>query len=168
LRLSAPGTRGRTQVISGCPARTSPPRGSRLQVRTEPSPDSSSVRLELFIGARDCQSLQARWPARHRVEPARSSGRRLPHTKNLSVSNYPPARPEDNYCLDSQSSVVVLESKVGDKVRAHDVAQSVLELHRLNEEVVLGIEAFARLRRLEIEAQPLLNADGAELGCAFG
>ncbi len=55
-----------------------------------------------------------------------------------------------------------------DQLRAHDVAQRVLELHRLDEEIVLGIEAFARLRRLEVEAEPLLNADGAQLRRALG
>src|ERR1700733_15960730 len=48
------------------------------------------------------------------------------------------------------------------------MAERVLELHRLNEEIVLGIEALARLRRLQIEAQPLLNADGAKLLRALG
>ena len=40
--------------------------------------------------------------------------------------------------------VVVFEAEVGDQVFAHDVAQGVLELHRLDEEIVLGIEALAR------------------------
>jgi len=42
---------------------------------------------------------------------------------------------------------------------AHDVAQRVLQLHRLNEKIVLRIEARRCLRRLEIEAEPLLDAD---------
>ena len=43
-------------------------------------------------------------------------------------------------------SVVVFEAKVGDEVGAHDVAQCVLELHGLDKQIMLGIEAFASLR----------------------
>src|ERR1035437_7517953 len=65
-------------------------------------------------------------------------------------------------------SVVVFQAKVGNQVRAHDVAQGVLELHRLDEQVVLRIQALSRLRRLQVEAQPLLNTDRAQLRRAFG
>ena len=65
-------------------------------------------------------------------------------------------------------SVVVFEAQVGDEVGAHDVAKGVLELHGLDEEIVLGIEALAGLRRLEVEAQPLLYADGLERWRALG
>lgn len=41
--------------------------------------------------------------------------------------------------------VVVFEAEVGDEVSAHDVAQGVLELHGLDEEIVLWIQALARL-----------------------
>ena len=41
-------------------------------------------------------------------------------------------------------SVVVLEAEVGDEIVAHDMAERVLELHGLNEEIVLGIETLAR------------------------
>src|SRR6516165_8177119 len=64
--------------------------------------------------------------------------------------------------------VVVFEAEVGDEVGAHDVAERVLELHRLDEEMVLGVESFTRLRRLQIEAEPLLDADGLERWRAFG
>src|SRR5262252_6167145 len=55
-------------------------------------------------------------------------------------------------------SVVVLESEMGDQFLAAQVAQGVLELHQLNEEVVFGVEAGCRLRALEVEGQPLLHA----------
>ena len=55
--------------------------------------------------------------------------------------------------------VVVFEAQVGDEIGAHDVAKGVFELHRLDEKIVLGVKAFAGLRRLEIEAEPLLNAN---------
>ncbi len=57
---------------------------------------------------------------------------------------------------------------MGDQVGAHDVAKCVLQLHGLDEEIVLRVEPFARLRRLEVEAQPLLNADGLERRRALG
>src|ERR1700722_17913817 len=66
-----------------------------------------------------------------------------------------------------KESVVVLQAEVRDQVRAHDVAQRVFELHRLDKEIVLRVQAFRRLRRLEVEAQPLLNSDRAELGRAL-
>src|SRR5271167_929770 len=64
--------------------------------------------------------------------------------------------------------VVVFEAEVGDQVGAHDVAKSVLEFHGLDKEIVLRVETLARLRRLEVETQPLLNADGPERRSALG
>src|ERR1035438_7889666 len=64
-------------------------------------------------------------------------------------------------------SVVILQSQVCNQVLAHDVAQRVLQLHRLDEQVVLWIQSIGSLRRLEIEAQPLLYAFGTQFGCAF-
>ena len=43
-----------------------------------------------------------------------------------------------------QSLVVVLPSEVRDQFLAAHVAQRVLELHELNEQIVLGIEARRR------------------------
>ncbi len=48
--------------------------------------------------------------------------------------------------VEHNASVVVLKPEVGDEVCAHDVTQGVLELHRLDEEIVLGVEAFGGLR----------------------
>ena len=36
---------------------------------------------------------------------------------------------------------VVVEAEVGDEVFAHDVAEGVFQLHGLDEEVVLGVDA---------------------------
>src|SRR5947209_17003754 len=66
------------------------------------------------------------------------------------------------------SSVVILQTQVRDQVFAHDVAQRVLQFHRLNEQIVLWIETFSRLWRLEIKAQPLLDADGAQFWRSLG
>src|SRR6185437_5780442 len=46
---------------------------------------------------------------------------------------------------------------------ALQVAQRVLQLHRLNEQVVLRVESRHRHRRLEVETQPLLNSDTPQL-----
>src|SRR5206468_3073675 len=51
--------------------------------------------------------------------------------------------------------VVVLGAKVGDELFAAQVAQRVLELHQLNEQVVLGIQPRRGHRALEEERQPL-------------
>src|SRR6476620_1554744 len=47
---------------------------------------------------------------------------------------------------------------VGDRLLAHPLAQGVLELGLLDEQVVLGRHRRRRLRALEVEAQPLLDA----------
>ncbi len=65
-------------------------------------------------------------------------------------------------------SIVVLQPQVGDQVCACDMTQRVLQLHRLDKQIVLGIKPRGRLRRLEIKAQPLLNADAAQFGSALG
>ena len=46
---------------------------------------------------------------------------------------------------------------MGDEIFALKMAQRVLELHQLNENVVLRIKPGSSLRRLEVERQPLLN-----------
>jgi myo-inositol-1-phosphate synthase len=58
-------------------------------------------------------------------------------------------------------SVVVLESQVGDQLFPSKVAQRVLELHELDEDVVLGIQPGRRHRALEVEREPLLHAPHA-------
>src|SRR6185437_4113419 len=54
--------------------------------------------------------------------------------------------------------IVVLESEVSNQLLALHPAQSILQFHELDEDVVLGIESLSRHRRLEIERKPLLNA----------
>src|SRR6266496_2988081 len=62
--------------------------------------------------------------------------------------------------------VVVLQPEVRDQFLALDVAQRVLHLDQLDEEVVLGIESRRGHRRLEVEAHPLLDADALQLAAA--
>src|SRR3569623_1279416 len=54
--------------------------------------------------------------------------------------------------------VVVLGAEVGDEVITLRVAERDLQLHELDEQVVLRVQAFLRHRRLPVEAQPLLDA----------
>src|SRR5580704_7950023 len=53
--------------------------------------------------------------------------------------------------------VVIFLPQVSDQVFSHHPSQRVFQLHRLNKQVMLGIKTRSRHRRLEIEAQPLLN-----------
>src|SRR5580698_2890334 len=55
------------------------------------------------------------------------------------------------------ASIVVFQPQMRNQIRAHDVPQRILQLHRLNKQIVLRIEPRRRLRRLQIKAQPLLN-----------
>src|SRR6185437_12996783 len=68
----------------------------------------------------------------------------------------------------ARSVAVVIQAEVRNEVFAHNVAQRVLELHRLDKEVVLGIDALGRIRRLEVEAQPLLDAEASQTWRACG
>src|ERR1700748_3100749 len=54
--------------------------------------------------------------------------------------------------------VVVLTAKMRDELFAFQIPQRVLQLHQLNEQVVLRIQARRVNRALEVERQPLLNA----------
>ena len=47
---------------------------------------------------------------------------------------------------------------MGDLFLSHEVAKGILQLHRLDEKVVLWIEVGSALRTLEIEGKPLLDS----------
>src|ERR1035441_7372413 len=59
-------------------------------------------------------------------------------------------------------SLVVIEAQVRNQVLPHDVAQRVLHLHRLDKQIVLRVDALGAVWRLEVEAQPLLDAQAAQ------
>src|SRR5580692_8579186 len=59
---------------------------------------------------------------------------------------------------EQQGSIVVFLAQMGDQVLAHHPAQRVLQLHRLDKQVVLGIKLRRAHGRFEIEAQPFLDA----------
>src|SRR6202161_1325452 len=54
--------------------------------------------------------------------------------------------------------VVVLEPKMCNQILSAHPTQRVLQLHQLNENVVLGIQPGSRHGSFEVEGQPLLNA----------
>ena len=54
--------------------------------------------------------------------------------------------------------IVIFHTEVGDHIFALQIAQSVLELHLLNEEIMLRIETGGAHRALEEEREPFLNA----------
>src|SRR5437773_11496278 len=53
--------------------------------------------------------------------------------------------------------VVVLETQVSNQIFAPQVAQSVLQLHQLNEDVMFRIQSWRGHRRLKIKRQPFLH-----------
>src|SRR5689334_8149505 len=57
---------------------------------------------------------------------------------------------------------------MGNKWLAPQMPQGVLELHRLDKQIVLRIESRNGHGRFEIEAQPLLNAQAFQLFAALG
>jgi hypothetical protein len=101
----------------------------------------------------------------HRSRQARRRPRsRMGHPSSFWPEGRPPGRQSPHAsqrkaCVGHAGLVVVLEAQVGDEVFAHDVAQRVLQLHRLDEEVVFRIQAGGALGALEEEAEPLLNAE---------
>src|SRR5438105_7091682 len=64
-------------------------------------------------------------------------------------------------------SVVVFQTQVRDQTFAHQMAESILQLHELDEQIVLGIELGRGHGRIKIEAQPFLNSNSLQLGAAL-
>src|SRR4029450_10258361 len=55
-------------------------------------------------------------------------------------------------------SVVILPTQMGDEILAAQKAQRVLQLHHLDEQVMLGIQPGCVHRALEVEREPFLDA----------
>src|SRR5260370_41814770 len=55
------------------------------------------------------------------------------------------------------TSVIVLQAQMGDQVFPAQMAERVLELHELDEEVVLGVEAGCGHQGFEVAGGPLLD-----------
>src|SRR5579862_7660443 len=64
----------------------------------------------------------------------------------------------DGIFLEACGSVVVFLAEVSNEILAHHPAQRVFQFHRLDKEVVLGVQFRRAHGRLEIEAEPFLNA----------
>src|SRR4051812_48179448 len=58
----------------------------------------------------------------------------------------------------TRASVVVLEAEMCDQIFSAHPAQCVLQLHKLNEDIMLGVQAFSSHGCLEIEREPFLDA----------
>src|SRR4029453_1536678 len=70
------------------------------------------------------------------------------------------AWPHPSYELPAtrEASVVVLAPQVRNQILALQVSQRVLQLHQLNEQIVLRVDLGSVHRALEVERQPLLDA----------
>src|SRR6476646_7570640 len=77
---------------------------------------------------------------------------------NGSADNTPITRPPKNAGWPKPALVVVLTAKVRDQFFALQVPQRVLQLHQLDEQIVLRIQAGCVNRALEVKRQPFLNA----------
>src|SRR5438309_10946580 len=62
----------------------------------------------------------------------------------------------------SNSLVIILQSQMSDQGFALKVAQGVLQLHGLDEQVVLRIQPGRGHRRLEVEAEPFMYAEASQ------
>src|SRR3974377_1270710 len=69
--------------------------------------------------------------------------------------------------LRARRSALRLKSQVCDQFLTTQMTKSVLQLHELDEQVVLRIQARRAPRGLEVEAQPLLDAAAPQLRCAL-
>ena len=72
---------------------------------------------------------------------------------NVMMGSFAPALPAIAAvrALQSPRSVIIFKPKVRDEILAPHVSKCVLELHQLNKDVVLGIQAGSRLGRFEIK-----------------
>src|SRR5436190_22066307 len=61
--------------------------------------------------------------------------------------------------------IVIVETEVRNQVFASHPAQSILQLHQLNEQIMLRIEARSRHWAFKIEAQPLLYSAHSSAVC---
>src|SRR5688572_12927163 len=76
-----------------------------------------------------------------------------------SADNTPMKRPPSrNGIFGYALSVVVLAAEVRDQLLAAHETQRVLQLHQLNEQIVLRVDLRGVHRRLEVEGEPLLDA----------
>ena len=64
---------------------------------------------------------------------------------------------EDQKSQGASASVVILKPQVRNQILTAQVTQSVLELHKLDKDIVFRIKPGRGLRRFEVERKPLLN-----------
>src|SRR4051812_34115446 len=74
-----------------------------------------------------------------------------------SADSTPTTAPPISAGWTNRDSVVVLTTKMGDQFFTLQVSERVLELHQLDEQVVLRIQPGCMHRTLEVEGQPFLD-----------
>src|SRR5262245_28343282 len=114
--------------------------------------------------------MRCRCPSRPRLPPSgtshpcspRGSGPSPPASHSASTG-FPGGRAgsRESSATEARLSVVILVAQVRDEVLAHHPAERILELHALNEEIVLRVEPFRGHRALEVKAEPLLHSTEA-------
>src|SRR4051812_14805956 len=82
----------------------------------------------------------------------------LPTLISGSADKTPITRPPKNAGCPKAPLVVVLTAEMGDEFFALQVPERVLQLHQLNEQIVLRVQAGCVNGALEVERQPLLDA----------
>src|SRR5262245_22850886 len=81
----------------------------------------------------------------------------LPADTNGSADSTPITKPPMSAGWPYPGLVIVFAPQVGDELLTLQVPQRVLQLHQLDEEIVLGIETGRVHGALEIEREPLLD-----------
>src|SRR5262249_26872942 len=82
----------------------------------------------------------------------------LPRLTRGSADKTPMTSPPNNTGCSWSGLVVVLTAQVRDQLLALQVPQRVLQLHQLDEQIVLRVQTGRVNRALEVERQPLLDA----------
>src|SRR5439155_15285680 len=111
--------------------------------------------LGVMASGRPCWS---RYAATRPPLTTQKQQQRLPRLTSGSADNTPMTSPPTSAGCSWSGLVVVLTAQVGDQLLALQVAQRVLQLHQLNEQIVLGVQTGGVNRTLEVEGQPLLDA----------
>src|SRR6266404_1074668 len=95
----------------------------------------------------------SRGVSRRQIEKPTSSSRKTNATNRFSKTVAAlPVTEHESRVASNDSSVVILLPQVRDQVLPHHPAQGVLQLHQLNEQIMLRIQVRRGHRRLEIEA----------------
>src|SRR5215207_5042074 len=107
------------------------------------------------------QATSTSWPLRCSADARSTTCRSAPPTSRESTTSSTLTSREDDEDITVTPwtpLVVVVEAEVGYEVLAPYGPQGVLQLHKLDKEVVFGVELGQDHRALEVEREPLLDA----------